>query len=344
MIASRLGSLQSSAALAIGLVLSGVSHSAAPSKPRNWMQGTWSVIMRTDPTRVRIGSAQILDVVNGLIVTYDYDDHKVKAINRSGSLVWETGSAGLQRGQFYNVSDIRHDASSNIWIADPIPRRVTIISPAGTILRSYDNAPNWWRVVPRADSRVWGLDPNKVTPAIYDTSGRVSSRPSFSSRLSGLELPSNNLTLTPGPRDSILVTYLWSDRFVLIGGDGKNPHEYRGIAEQEFPTVVRTPRMIAGQSVTTLQVDSSSHRVTRSASWDGAYIYILQYPKPRDIDTSSTVDIYRSGTGSYVASLALPSRALAISVKSDEFTAIVNDPTPSLCIWRWREGRKAPPN
>jgi len=311
--------------------------SQAPSHAisRQWMRGTWNTVGNTDRSSVTFGDIQLLDADNDRLITYDYVDHKVKAVSLTGSLLWQVGEPGLQRGQFYNVTDLHHDDRGNIWIVDPVPQRITVLSPSGALIRTYEHVPTWLRVAPRSDGLVWALFPPDGSPGVYDTAGHLHVRPSLSTQLANLRIPANDLHLSPGSHDSVLIAYFWADRFVVLGADGKSPHEFVGIEARNFPVATRTPRVVAGQSITTVGVDSAARPAVLSATWSGAYIYVLPYSQRTAADTSSTIDVYRASSGAYVGSRALPARVIAFSINGDVIAGIIAGPHPTLRVWKW---------
>lgn len=311
--------------------------SQAPSRAisRHWMRGTWNAVANTDRSNVTFGDIQLLDCDNDRLITYDYVDHKVKAVSLTGSLLWEVGAPGLQRGQFYNVTDLHHDDRGNIWIVDPVPRRITVLSPSGALIRTYEHVPTWLRVAPRSDGLVWALFPPDGSPSVYDTAGRLHVRPSFPTQLSNLRIPANDLHLSPGPRDSVLIAYFWADRFVVVGADGRSPHEFVGIEARNFPVATRTPRVVGGNAITTVGVDSAARPAVLSAEWSGPFVYVLPYSLRGAADTSSTIDVYRASSGAYLGSRALPTRVIAISVYGDVIAGIIAGPHPALRVWKW---------
>lgn len=316
---------------AVGAVFGTSAQSAKAPAQRRLIRGGWTLIAGTDPSRLSFGGIDALDLDGDRLITYDYDDHRVKAIDFLGNLLWAIGGSGKLPGEFTNVTDVAHLANGDLWVTDPIVHRVTVLSRDGAVLRTLDRVPMWWRLVPRSDGTLWAFAPPDSTPALYDTTGRTLERLTLSPLLAKLALPSNQLTLTRGPRDSLLITYAWSDRFVIVGSDGKAPREHRGILPQEFPDVVRTPRVINRQEITTLNIDSGARRATEGASWDGGFIYILHAAS--SADTTSTIDIYRSATGAYVGSRALPEKAMALCVRGDTVAAIVRG--PAIRVWKW---------
>jgi hypothetical protein len=324
--------------VAVGFIctFSAFGQSASTIPKRHWLKGTWIEIERTQSSNVSFGSARSLAITGNQLVTYDFNDHKVKAIAPNGRLAWQFGTSGTQRGQFFNVSDVQTDREGAVWVTDPIAQRVTVLSPTGEIVRTIEGMGSLWRLVPRSDSRFWALDPREIVPGVYDTSGQLRVRPPFSAQLRGLQIPTNNLNLTRGPADSVLITYEWSDRFVVMGADGKAPREFRGIARREFPSVTKTPRVLNGQSLTRLTVDSSATPAVQSAAWDGSFIYILIPQRASQSDSTSTIDIYKSDTGTYIGSRSLPARVSTLIVRGNKFSAIVDG--SALRVWQLPNG------
>jgi hypothetical protein len=320
------------AVLTLFVASTAIGQSAVSLPKRHWLKGTWIEVEKTEPSSVSFGNIRSLAIAGNQLITYDFADHKVKAIAANGRLAWEFGSVGLQRGQFYNVSDIQTDREGAVWITDPMAQRVTVLSAGGALLRTLEGVGSLWRLVPRSDNRFWALDPREIVPAVYDTAGQLRVRPIFPAQLSTLQIPTNNLNLTAGPSDSVLITYEWSDRFVIVGADGKAPREFRGISPREFPSVTRTPRVLNGKALTRLTIDSSATPAVESAAWDGSYIYILVPSTTARSDTMSTVDIYKGGVGTYIGSRSLPAKVTTLVVKGNRFSAIVEG--PALRVWQ----------
>lgn len=308
-----------------------VSTQSTPASHRRLQRGTWSSVLSTDPASLSFGDIEMLDFDRDVIVTYDYADHKVKGIDRRGTLAWAVGGQGSQRGAFENVTDIRHDSAGNVWVVDPSVHRVTILSPAGVVARSYEHLPQWWRIAPRSDGLIWAYSPRDSAPAAYDTEGRLKVRLTLSRELGRLKPPASELQLIPGPRDSVLIVYEWADRFVVAGADGRSAAEHKGILRREFPGVMLTPMAINGTKIEKVGVDTSARLVTLSASWDGPLVYALV--GGRAGDTTSTIDIYLAATGAYVGSRTLPRRVRAIAVRGDSVAGIVDG--PALQLWTW---------
>jgi hypothetical protein len=305
---------------------------------RRWLAGTWSLLGTTDQSHVQLNYISKLELVGDQIVTFDYADHKVKAFNFLGAPTWELGGQGLQPGTFNSATAFHGDVRGNIWFADPIPRRVTIISAKGALLRTHDNVP-FWRLVPRTDGRVWAFIPTDSSPGIFDTTGHSSLHVNVPTELKSLQIPSNDLFLASGPRDSVIIAYYWADRFVVVGADGTNPREFSGITNQKFPTTIRTPRTVGGMAITKVSVDSTANPACLAAVWNGPFLYALQF-SPR-ADSTSAVDIYRVSSGAYVGSRALPERAIALALRGDTVVAIVTSPRPAIRIWRWTPNHPA---
>ena len=178
-----------------------------------------------------------------MVVTYDYDDHKVKGIDRRRALTW-VGGQGAQRGTFANVTDLQHDSGGNVR------------------------------------ALVWAYSPRDSSPAAYDSIGTLRVRLTLSPQLERLKPPASARHLARGPRDSVLIAYEWSDRFVIAGADGRGVSEHQGIVQRACPEVVLPPLTINGQQIKRIGVDTSARLATASASWPHVYVPFERYPIP----------------------------------------------------------------
>lgn len=71
-----------------------LSTQSTPDQQRRFQRGMWSSVLNTDLASLSFGDIEMLDFDRDVIVTYDYADHKVKGIDRRGTLVWAVGGQG----------------------------------------------------------------------------------------------------------------------------------------------------------------------------------------------------------------------------------------------------------
>ncbi len=69
------------------------------------------------------------------LYAFDYHDHRLKAFDADGALLWQFGGRGRGPGEFEGLFDLKVGPEGDIWVLDPDVGRVTAISPEGELTR-----------------------------------------------------------------------------------------------------------------------------------------------------------------------------------------------------------------
>jgi hypothetical protein len=79
-------------------------------------------------------SPYLLTVAGDLVVEVE-TDQRIRAFGPNGRLAWQFGAAGGGPGEFRTIRDLKAGAGNNLYVNDPGNGRITVVSPAGRLLR-----------------------------------------------------------------------------------------------------------------------------------------------------------------------------------------------------------------
>ncbi|HEX7091025.1 MAG TPA: hypothetical protein VF192_12865 [Longimicrobiales bacterium] len=269
------------------------------------------------------------------LVLYDQGRNAIEAFDRAGQLLWVFGKRGRGPGEFLRVTDLRLHQSGSIWILDLDNARLTILSPAGSYLRSLP--------IPRdaglAD-RFYFLDARRIVllahrdpiAAVMDTSGQL-----LGFRQHPWPEARNHhpmaLAFKPllDPDDDRLVLMQYYGAGLLATDRGlQTPARLIPYVEPIPIPDVHVARS-ASRTVATIQTRTLA---AVDGVRDGDDVYIL-FGGLTD-GSRRFVDHYDLETGRYLDTWLLPSPARYIAVAGDTLFSVHMDPLPRLQAWRLR--------
>ena len=315
---------------------------------RRWIQGSWSTDGGLTLPSEQLRRGELTAVHGQTIYVFDYSDHVLTAFTMRGEPIWRFGHQGMEQGGFSSPTDLEVDSRGRIWICDPLVGRVTIVDQSGRMVRTIDGMTYLWHVIPRSDGRFWGLmvvragNDLRNSVRLYDASGVHFKEISLSADLRNVSTVVASARLTATPDDGVVVTYLWSDRFVVVDGKSLAVHEYRGLEHREFPTFTTQPTAlhVGAQTVSKVRIDTAAVPAALAASVNGDSLYVLFGSGPRETPgTRRIVDVYRVDNGKYVGSYRLPEDVNHVLVHEGQFVGSLEQPEGAIRVWTWMPKR-----
>lgn len=330
---TRLRSLATVARLALAISAAATAQGQAA---RHWHAGTWSMLSRIRGGPQGLGRIEALAFDGRYLYTYSYDSHTLESFDLEGRSRWRIDGSAPGTQPVGNASDLELDARGQLWVVDSKYQRVNVYSSDGTLLRSIQGPRSVQRVAPVTNGGYWLFTPVDTTPSLYSESGRRLVHLILSKAIEGADFVARDPSLTPVAGGGMLITYRWSDRFVVVGPVASRWREFRAVDQREFPHDDRHARSFNGMQIVQLSIDPAAPVAALSSDVDDGVLYDLFGVGAHGPDqTFGTIDTYDINTGRYSGSYRLPSEAEAIRVRGVLFAAIVPGPPSSIVVWKW---------
>jgi hypothetical protein len=256
----------------------------------------------------------------------------VRAFDTTGAVLWTFGAKGRGPREFVNVRDIAGLPGGGVALLDAENGRITQLTAGGALDRTVpvprEVHAEQFAVLP--GNRFLLFNDNPGPPLlVVDTAGRPAEATPFPwAGYAGLEsLARQGVTAAASPGGR------WAFGFAYGNGwfayDGATPHGAAGryVEHVRFPAVVtvgtkfRRTKRLARNIVSAL-----------SLTMDDSVVYVLFGGRGRT--RGRLVDRFAWADGSYLGSVSLPERAIAIAKDGARLYALGLEPYPSITVLR----------
>lgn len=275
----------------------------------------------------------------GNLLAFDYGAMEIRAFARDGRSLWRQGAKGSGPGEYRNIMDVEVRSNDAIVLLDMANRRITELSSAGKLRRTVPIKLNSSRFIATADTNAYTLagDDTSTLWVSVDANGNPARRMvAPPSMLAKHSLAREQFTASIGQRS--VVAYRWSDRLLLLEGDGAVQGMIEGVERVPLPGVKLYPTKFGKFSGNIARVDPKAVPGALSVAAHDDRIYVLFAGVTPE--RGRVIDVYSVATRQYAGSYLLPSVAQEIAVLPDGSIVVLRmEPVPAMDIYNVNRAR-----
>lgn len=311
----------------------GTGMSAAAQASRNYLGGTWRPVGGVPRDGRALVEPGLLGLADSSIIVYDYGDRALKKFSWDGHLLWKT--SGPSETRFgVGVSSLAIDGKGQAWLSEASIGRVTVIGADGGVERVVLNLRGIHRILPLSTGEFLATFPDSPLPRLYGADGTLQHVVALPPPLQAVSPIVGESWLAATRHDTVVLAYLWSDRFAVMGRGGP-ARVYRGVETREFPQTVHLTRPGPGGALDAWVVDSTATPAALSLSVFQDSIFILFGGSRGARSEPRIVDVYALKRGRYIGSLTLPEGTHQMAMNGPVAALLAPMSHPAIHVWRW---------